>query len=60
MDSEIDEVMGELEFDLMIRDMTTHILPLLTHGQLDALRHACEVEINERFSIDLFATTPEN
>lgn len=45
MDTQIED---ELKYDFMIVELTDHILPNMTYGQLDALRHACEVEILER------------
>lgn len=53
MDSKINKdlmkrVAKELEYDFMISDLIMDALPNMTLGQLDALRHECEVEIRGR------------
>lgn len=45
MDTQIED---ELKYDFMIVELTDHILPQMSWGQLDALRHAIEVELQER------------
>lgn len=43
-----EDLKDELKYDFLIVDLTDNVLPEMTFGQLDALRHACEVEIRER------------
>lgn len=44
----MDDIAKELQYDMLIADMQDSLLPKFTYGQLDALRHACEVELLER------------
>lgn len=48
----IEEIRAELKYDFIIVHLTDNVLPKMTWGQLDALRHACEVEIRERSEIN--------
>ena len=46
--ADIDQIRDELKYDFIIVHLTDNVLPQMTYGQLDALKHACEVEIRER------------